>query len=310
MSFTRRWAVAAVAVTGWMSILGSAQADWRSEVPVFRIGILGGELQDSRLASHACLKERTERALGVPVKLFASRDYQGVNEGLLDGSLDAAGLGAAGYAGLFLEDSELLEPLVTVEQVDGLLGYYSVLFVRADSPYQTLDDLRGKSLVFTERLSTSGFLVPYHELRKQGYEPAQFFGRLAFGGGHPQAVEAVLSGRYDAGVTWTSAIGDHANGYSRGNLRRMVERGMLDMSDLRILWKSELIPEGPYVVRKSLPAEAKDLYRQVLLELADRDRACFQGIVGGEAVGFQPITHEYYDTIIDIRRNGTNRSGG
>jgi phosphonate transport system substrate-binding protein len=310
MSFTRRWAVAAVAVTGWMSILGSAQADWRSEVPVFRIGILGGELQDSRLASHACLKERTERALGVPVKLFASRDYQGVNEGLLDGSLDAAGLGAAGYAGLFLEDSELLEPLVTVEQVDGLLGYYSVLFVRADSPYQTLDDLRGKSLVFTERLSTSGFLVPYHELRKQGYEPAQFFGRLAFGGGHPQAVEAVLSGRYDAGVTWTSAIGDHANGYSRGNLRRMVERGMLDMSDLRILWKSELIPEGPYVVRKSLPAEAKDLYRQVLLELADRDRACFQGIVGGEAVGFQPITHEYYHTIIDIRRNGTNRSGG
>jgi phosphonate transport system substrate-binding protein len=84
----------------------------------------------------------------------------------------------------------------------------------------------------------------------------------------------------------------------------MVDRGMLDMSDVRILWKSELIPEGPYVVRKALPQEVKDLYRQVLLDLADRDRACFERIVGGDAIDFEPITHDYYDSIVDIRSNG------
>lgn len=303
MRWTRRQALTAVTLAGSLIGIGSASADWREEVPAFRIGVLGGELAGLRLEDHACLKTATERALGVPVELFASRDYSGVNEGLRAGTLDTAGLGAAGYAGLFVEDPDLVEPLVTVKQEDGLVGYHSVLFVRADSPYRTLDDLRNKSLGFTERLSTSGFLIPYHELTEQGYRPSQFFRSFGFSGGHPQVVTAVLSGEFDAGVTWSSNTGDYDKGFSRGNLRRMVDRGLLDMSDLRILWTSDLIPDGPYVVRKALPQEVKDLYRQVLLDLADRDRACFEGIVGGDAVDFEPITEDYYDSLIAVLRD-------
>ena len=304
MGLARSLAIAVLAVASSVLGWGYAHADWRDEVPVFRIGILVGELEDRRLKDHACLKARAEKALGVPVKLFASRDYSGVTEGLLAGRLDAAGLGAAGYAGVFLQNPDAVEPIATVEEKDGTLGYRSVLLVRADSPYRTLDDLRGRTLMFTERLSTSGFLIPYYELSEEGYDPGHFFGRLRFSGGHPQAVAAVLDGSADAGVTWTSGIGDHAKGYSRGNLRRMVERGTLDMSNVRILWTSELIPEGPQVVRKDLPKEAKEIYRNVLLDLADRDRGCFERIVGGEAIDFRPIGHEQYAAIIAIRRNG------
>jgi len=305
MNLIRRDAIALMAVAASSMIgVGGASADWRDQVPTFRIGILGGDLEAIQLREHACLKARTEQALGVPVELAPSRDYTGVYEGLQSGSLDAAGIGAAGYAGLFLEDPDLVEPLVAAKQEDGLLGYHSVLLVRADSPYRTLDDLRKRSLAFSEQLSTSGFLIPYHELTEQGFEPRRFFGRLAFTGGHPQVVMAVLGGDFDAGVTWSSMIGDYDRGFSRGNLRRMVDRGMLDMSDLRILWKSELIPAGPHVVRKALPQEAKDLYREVLLDLAERDRSCFENIVGAGAVDFEVITHEHYDSIIDIRRNG------
>lgn len=309
MSFTRCLAIAAVVATSSTVGWGCARADWRDEVPVFRIGILGGDLEERRLADHACLKSRAEQALKVPVKLFASRDYGGVTEGLLAGSLDAAGLGAAGYAGIFLEDPDAVEPIAALEEEDGTLGYRSVLLVRADSPYQRLEDLRGRTLMFTERLSASGFLIPYYELSQQGYDPGRFFGRLGFSGGHPQAVAAVLEGHADAGVTWTSGAGDHAAGYSRGNLRRMVERGSLDMSDVRILWTSELIPAGPQVVRKDLPKEAKEIYREVLLDLADRDGRCFKRIVGSEGIDFEAVNHDHYKTIIAIRRNGENGSG-
>jgi len=306
MEFTRRLAIAAVAMTGLSACLDGARADWRDDVPVFRIGILGGDLETRRLRDFACLKERTARALELPVELRASRDYGGVTAGLLSGELQAAGLGAAGYAGIFLQDPHAIEPIATLQQEDGTLGYRSVLLVRADSPYQTLADLRGSSLMFTERLSASGFLIPYYELTKQGYEPQRFFGRLGFSGSHSQAVAAVLNRQADAGVTWSSGVGDHANGYSQGNLRRMVERGTLDMNEVRILWTSELIPAGPHVVRKDLPKEAKEIYRDVLLNLADRDRRCFERIVGDRAIGFETITHDHYETIIDIRRNGEN----
>ena len=306
MNCARSLAFAAMVGASSVAGLGCARADWRDEVPVFRIGILGGGLEERRLKDHACLKSKAEKALKVPVDLFASRDYGGMTEGLLAGRLDAAGLGAGGYAAIFLQDPDAIEPIVALQQADGTLGYRSVLLVRADSPYRTLADLRGRSLMFTERLSASGFLIPYYELTKQGYRPERFFGRLGFSGSHTQAVAAVLEGQADAGVTWSSGVGDHANGYSGGNLRRMVERGALDMDDVRILWTSELIPAGPQVVRKELPEEAKEIYRDLLLNLADQDRRCFERIVGDGAVDFETITHEHYEILIDIRRNGGN----
>ena len=39
-----------------------------------------------------------------------------------------------------------VEPFVTTVNNDGTIGYYSVFYVRADSPYKTIDDLKGKNL--------------------------------------------------------------------------------------------------------------------------------------------------------------------
>lgn len=303
MTLTRFLAIAAAGLASSMIVTVGVAADWREQVPVFRIGILGGELEADRRRDHACLKTIASAKLGVPVELVATRDYSGVLDGLLNEQIEAAGLGAAGYAALYLRDPDAVEPLVTLKQEDGSFGYHSVLLVRADSPYQSLDDLRGRSLVFTDRQSTSGYLIPNYELTRQGHEPQRFFRRIGFSRGHPQAVKAVLDGEYDAGVTWVSGVGDYQKGYSRGNLRRMVDLGTLDMSDIRILWQSGLIVDGPHVARQALPTEAKEIYRQVLLDLGDRDRACFERIIGGEAVDFEPVTQEYYQTVIDIRRS-------
>jgi phosphonate transport system substrate-binding protein len=309
MKFTTRVAIAALAMTSLIAGPGGARADWRDDVPVFRIGILGGDLEARRLKDFACFKDRARRALDVPIELRPSKDYSGITAGLLSGELQAAALGSGEYVALFLQDPQAIEPIATLQQEDGTVGYRSVLVVRADSPYRTLADLRGRSLMFTERLSASGFLIPYYELTKQGYRPERFFGRFGFSGSHAQAVTAVLDGQADAGVTWSSGVGDHANGYSEGHLRRMVERGLVDMDDVRILWTSELIPSGPLVVRKDLPEEAKDIYRELVLDFADRDPTCFEKIMGNYAVDFAPITHDQYETLIDIRRNGLNGAG-
>jgi phosphonate transport system substrate-binding protein len=301
MNIARRTLLGAVVCLAGVQAVGAAAADWRDEVPAFRIGILGGALGEYQLRAFACLDRLVEQKMQVPVELFTSPNYDGVMQGLLDGQLDAAGLGAGTYAGVYLRNPDAVEPLVTVQQLDGSLGYHSVLFVRADSPYQTLDDLRGRSLMFTDRDSTSGFLVPHHELSRNGY-PLRHFGSFGFSGSHPATVRSVIDRQFDAGVTWTSGIGPYENGHSRGNLHRMVQQGQLDMSDLRILWSSSLIAEGPVVVRKALPQEAKDIYRQVLLDLPEQHRPCFEAIAGGEATGYAPVEHELYRTIVEIRR--------
>ncbi len=78
----------------------------------------------------------------------------------------------------------------------------------------------------------------------------------------------MLNKQYDACVTWTSGQGDIDQGFSRGALRGMVDRGMLKMSDVNIIWKSGKIPNGPWGLRCALPA---------------RPQGCVHGVHDGPA---------------------------
>ncbi|EDP63711.1 phosphate uptake ABC transporter periplasmic solute-binding protein precursor [alpha proteobacterium BAL199] len=294
-------AFAGLATLAALTTIAYAADDWRKQVPVFRVGILGGENEADRLKDNACFKELLETRLGVPVELYPASDYAGVMQGLISKNLEYAGLGSAAYAGIVIQDPDAVEPLVTTEQIDGSLGYYSVLYVRADSPYKSIEDLKGKSLAFADPNSTSGYLVPAFELKQQGYDPAKFFSQTGFGGGHEQAVVAVLNKQYDAGVTWTSGVGELSEGYSRGNLRKMVDKGALDMKDIRVVWKSNLITNGPRVIRKDAPQELKDLVRGILVNMPIENRLCAEAIAGGEFNSFQPVSHDFYKTIIEMR---------
>jgi phosphonate transport system substrate-binding protein len=296
------FAVIALGATALTSTAAIAQ-DWREDVPVFRIGLLGGENEADRLREHACQEAYLEERLGVDVELFPASDYAGVMQGLLAGQLEFAGLGSAGYAGIYLQDPDAVEPLYTTMQIDGSLGYYSVMYTLADSGIESLADMEGRSLAFADPNSTSGYLVPSFELAsEEGLDLETYFSETGFGGGHEQAVVAVLNGQYDAGVTWTSGVGDINMGYSRGNLRSMVDKDMLDMSEIQIIWQSNLITNGPRVIRADLPQELKDLVMGAMMQLQVVDQDCFTAINDGEALGYWPINHEFYEPIINMRR--------
>lgn len=175
--------------------------------------------------------------------------------------------------------------------------------MRADSPFQTLEDLKGHSLAYADPNSTSGYLVPRAELRAAGINDDEFFSRTGFGGGHEQAVIAVLNGQYDAGVTWSSMLGEFKDGYTRGNLRRMVDNGLLKMEDIRIVWTSGLIPNGPTVRRKDLPQEAKDILDDLYLNFKEQEPECYTASSGGDNNGYAPIDHSFYVGMVKMRED-------
>ncbi len=292
-------AVAVLAVTVTVT---PAAADWRQGFGSFNIGILGGENEADRLRRFDCMKTLVSEVLGVPVELFPAADYAGVMQGLLAGQLHMAGLGPAAYAGIYLQDPEAVEPVLTRAQLDGTLGYYAVMYVRADSDIQSFEDMRGRTLAYADPNSASGYLFPRGQLRLQGIIDDEYFGRTGFAGGHEQAVIAVLNGQYDAGVTWTSLQGDYAQGYSRGNLRRMVDNGLLNMNDIRIIWTSDIIPNGPTVFRKDLPEEARALMLDFLLSMPAKHPECYKLTAGGEDGGYVQIDHAFYETTVALRR--------
>ena len=275
------------------------------ELETFRIGIIGGENEADRIRNYQCLVDQLPEALGVEdVALFPAADYDGVIQGLLGGTLDYAELGASGYAKIYLEDESAVEPKFTTVQTDGSTGYHSVMVARKDSGMTELADMRGKKLGFADPDSTSGFLVPNVSLPGDlGMPIDEFFGETGFGGGHENLVLEVVRGNFDAGTTWASGVGDFDDGYTSGNLAKMVEKGILDMDDLVELWKSPLIPNGPMVVRSSLDEGMKQKFVDFMMAMPENDPDCMAAIQGGEYSDYIEVTPAFYETIIDARRS-------
>lgn len=282
---------------------GLAQAE---EITEFRIGILGGENAQDRLNSYQCLADYTAEELGVEVKLFAPADYNGVIQGLLGGTIDMAWLGASGYAATFLQDPEAVTPVLVKVNMDGSIGYHSIGFARADSGITSLDDMEGKVFGFGDPNSTSGYLIPSIEIpqHKDGItmEPGDYFSDVVFTGGHEQTIVAVNNGDIDAGVTWADGQGAWEDGYNSGALRKAVDAGLVDMNDLVEIWKSNVIPEGPIVLRRALPEDVKEKMTALMAGLYDRDQDCTYGVAAGETLGFQPVAHDTYTSVIEARR--------
>ncbi|MCI5078340.1 phosphonate ABC transporter substrate-binding protein [Oricola sp.] len=290
-------ATAAVAAIAAGSVSAQAQ-------DVFRIGILGGENEADRLRNFQCMVDQLPEAIGVKeVKLFPAADYDGTIQGLLGGTLDYAELGASGYAKVYLTDPEAVDPVLTTVQTDGATGYYSIMLSRKDSGITSLEDMKGKKLGFADPDSTSGYLVPSVALPAQlGAKVEDYFGETGFGGGHENVVLEMLKGNFDGAVTWSSGVGAYADGYTSGNIRKMVDKGLLDMDEVVEVWKSPLIPNGPIVVSNKLDQDVRAKFVSFMKALPASDPDCFSAIQGGDYKGFVDVDHSFYETIVAARK--------
>lgn len=289
--------VLALAATTALSTAVSAQ-----EITQFNIGILGGENAQDRMTSNECYRTAIEEALGVPVKVFTPADYDGVIQGLLGGTLDMAWLGASGYAKIYLTDPEAVTPVLTKQNIDGSTGYYSIGLARKDSGITSVEEARGRSFAFADPNSTSGYLVPGAELTETYGPLDEFFSEVRFSGGHEQTIVAVANGDVDAGVTWADGLGEWEDGYNSGALRKAADAGMIDMNDVVQIWKSNLIPEGPMVVRNVLPQDVKDKVIELTANLHETDKECAYGVAHGDAKDFVPVTHDAYEGVVAARK--------
>src|SRR5690349_14396260 len=135
LTLTRRGLAAALVSLALVSPV--LAQDWRSEYPELTIGVSSGENETDAIARN--------------------QHYAAVIEAMRAGHVQIASVGPAAYAlARKVMGDEIAPVAVTLDQ-DGNLGYYSVIAVRADSPYQTLADIKGKSFAFADPNSTSGY---------------------------------------------------------------------------------------------------------------------------------------------------------
>lgn len=292
--------IAAVALTA-SATLAHATEDWKKKFPVVYFSSVSAENQAATTARFKELANVFKQKTGVEMKIFTASDYSGTVQALTSGQIQMGQMGASAYSAAWIDSDGQVEPLVTNKELDGQLGYHSILIVKSDSPYKKLDDLKGKTLAWADANSTSGYLIPLVSLRSAGIEPDKFFGKTLFSGGHEQSVLGVINGQFDSAFTWSS------KGHNAGQIRAMVDRGVLKMDQFRVIWESPLIPNPLVVVRKDMPAEMKRDLLAFWTELHKTHPQVAEAAARGKTAGFVPATHEMYKPVLDaaleVRKN-------
>ncbi|MEM8782430.1 MAG: phosphate/phosphite/phosphonate ABC transporter substrate-binding protein [Planctomycetota bacterium] len=220
--------------------------------------------------------------LGVPVEVTVPGDYSASVQALVSGTTDVAYVSGLPF---LLARRDGGAELILAEQRDDATGttrteYDSLMVVRADSPLQTVDDLKAQAgqtrFCFTSPTSTSGYVFARLRLVREGVlekgqDPAEVFGEVSFGGGYAQALREVVAGRADvAAVSFYTMEGPKADVYLTPEER----------AGLRILARTPGVPTHVVCVRSGLDGAWKSKIAEALRATAEADPDLLSDVYG------------------------------
>ena len=230
-----------------------------------------------------------ENRTGLTVKAFYAPDYAGVVEAMRFNKVQIAWYG--NKAAIDAVDRSNGEVFAQILRSDGSLGYYSLLITQKDSPYNNLNDVlkNSKSINFGigDPGSTSGFLVPsYYVFAMNKVDPRTAFKTIR-NASHGANIQAVLAKQVDVATNNTEETDK-------------LELTKPEMAkELKIIWKSPLIPNDPIVWRKDLDPAVKAKVKSFLVGYGktDADKEVLSKIYNYS--GFKESTN---DQLIPIRQ--------
>lgn len=143
-----------------------------------------------------------------------------------------------------------------------------IIIALAKSDIKTVEDLKGKSMLFGPTLAPTGFMAQVDILQKHGIDPENDLAFYSVPKGsfkHEQVVYGVLFEKYDAGAL---PIGDVEN---------MVADGKISADDFRILAKAEPIPYCNFAVTQKIDPAFAEKFKQTILSITPTTTVEYEG---------------------------------
>lgn len=260
-----------------------------------RFGILPiGSASESREQWRPLLED-LEKRLGHPVTAVSVSSYSGLSSAIGDQRVDVAFL--SGKMAIDAVTRQHMSVFAQFVRSDGAKGNVGLLIVRADGPIHDLRDLLshpGKwRYARGEPLSVTGYVAPEAELfAARGLNSDTFFAAVRVGN-HQNNALAVVNGEVDVAT---------GNNPDLDLFRRTFPD---EAAQLRVIWRSSLIPSGVLVVRDGMEAPLRaqlirfmQTYGQSSGAAGERERSNLARIP--DLAGFAPATSRVLQPFVDM----------
>jgi len=204
-----------------------------------------------------------EGKLGVPVKYVPVKTYPAAVTAFINNDVQLAWFG--GYTGV--QARHAVPGSEAIAQGAEDVNFKSYFIANSDTGLKRSKDfpdgIRGKTLLFGSRSSTSGRVMPEYFIRKHfaGKQPDEIFSRIGFSGDHSRTLQLVQSGAYQVGVM----------DYTVYEVEKKA--GRVDESRVAVIWESPTFPDYQFTIRgdvdKQFGPGFKERVRQAIVSLAD-----------------------------------------
>lgn len=239
------------------------QAETRKDLPTYRIGYMVCNSENETNERFRPLTAYLSKQLNANFEMKAIDTTNFIHE--ID-TLDFTHTNSLLY--IIMNRFHGVEILAT-EKKDSL-GSRSqgVIITLAKSDIKTVEDLKGKSMLFGPTLAPTGFMAQVDILQQHGIDPENDLAFYSVPKGsfkHEQVVYGVLFEKYDAGAL---PIGDVEN---------MAADGKIAVEDFRILAKAEPIPYCNFAVTQKIDPAFAERFKQTILALTPTTTVEYNG---------------------------------
>ncbi|MFO7812806.1 MAG: phosphate/phosphite/phosphonate ABC transporter substrate-binding protein [Pelovirga sp.] len=221
---------------------------------VLRVGLIPEQDLFVQKKRYQPLFDYLEQKLNIQVEVQILSRYGNLIDNFTELELDAAFFGS--FTGALAIKNLGMIPLARPHHIEGLSSYYGLIFVRKQSGIRSAEDMYGKRMVFVDRATTAGYLLPLDYFKQNGItDYSTWFAEYYFAGTHEDAILEVLKGHADVGAAKNTIF------------YQLARDNPQILDSLEILATSPHVPENTFGVRSDLPSGLATLLREHLLSM-------------------------------------------
>ncbi len=253
------------------------------EVPIVMSFVPSGETEEIA-ASGEEIRALLEEETGYTIESNVATSYAAVVEAMCAGNAHIGWLAPFSYVLASQRDCADVG-LATIRF--GSDHYGTQIIANADAGIESLEDLAGKNMCWTDPLSTSGYVIPQGFIAEAGVDPETGFASTEFIGGHTDVVRAVYEGEQcDAGATFVDARGS-------------VEEDLPDVNDvvLQVFVSDPIIPNDTVSYSPDVPEDVRANLTEALLAIAETEAGQEALFNVYEIEGLQEVDDSFFDEL-------------
>ncbi|WP_299475184.1 PhnD/SsuA/transferrin family substrate-binding protein [uncultured Roseibium sp.] len=280
-----------------LPLVVSANAADRDAMPDrLRLGVIvaGDETTRDRVEP---FRLALEEIADLPVDLFLMDTLGEAVEGIVNGRIDYVRLSPSAYAAAH-RLCKCVEPLVTAGPDDFPARFYAILVSKRSDANTSLEDLKGTRLAVGNKKAVAAYRVPIANLAADGIDARTHFQTLVEVQSPVEGLRALLDGRVQASLAWSSLAGEAKNGFTAGTLNDYYVSGSKGFKDLEIVWRSPPIPYSAHSISKDLPDALKRRLRAGLMDMRREAPDAYLAIEPDLPGGFEPVVHADYRPVL------------